>query len=146
MRINRIRKNFISFKGRKEPIAHQVVKVYKNLHNGLWSIKDAKSGLVLGHTNEVTLYECMYFVGKGRERVIKEGRKNVHAYVIGKYVCDESVDGKFINNELNKRFETVTYNPYKENHFTTIESQRTKVLKGSTYCTMKASENMVLSY
>ena len=48
-----VENNFKSFKGRNEPKTGQVVKVYKNLHNGLWSIKDKETGLVLGHTSEV---------------------------------------------------------------------------------------------
>ena len=145
--MNRIRKNFISFKGRNEPTPNQKVKVYKNLHNGLWSIKDAKSGLVLGHTNEITLFDCKYKVSqKGRERVLKEKQKNIHAYIVGHYMTDVFQTENKIETIIRKEKETITYNPYKENHFTTLESGRTKVVKESDFCTMLASETLVLSY
>ncbi len=149
--MNRIRKNFNSFKGRKEPFQGKRVKVYKNLHNGLWSIKDVKTGLVLGHTSEVTLFDCEYKVSqKGRERVLKEKQKNIHAYIIGSYLGDYFNTKKEITKSgyasMQNGTETVTYNPYKENHFTTLESNRTKVIKKSKYCTMQAENSLVLSY
>ena len=43
----------------------------------------------------------------GRQRVLREGRKNVHAYIIG-----DLVDGRPLTEG-----ETVTYNPYKFSSF-----------------------------
>lgn len=116
MKLNRIRKNFQSYKGRQEPQAKQLVKVYKNLHNGLWSIKDAKTGLVLGHTSELTLNICTFNVSEsGRQRVLQEKQKNIHAYVVGYYHSDQAIDTNGV---------VITYNPYKDSHFTTLESNR----------------------
>ncbi len=58
------------------------VFVYKNLHKGCWSIR--QDGLVKAHTDNVTLYNVMMKVNKkGRERVLREKRKNVHAGISG---------------------------------------------------------------
>ena len=62
------------------------VYVYKNLHRNCYSIK--QDGLVKMHTDSVCLWNASFQVGKkGRERVVKEKRKNVHAGVSG-YVVD----------------------------------------------------------
>lgn len=59
-------------------------RVYKNLHNGKWSIANNSTGIVVGHADSVTLYDVTYKVSKaGRQRVIKEGKKNVHAFIVG---------------------------------------------------------------
>ena len=63
------------------------VCVYRNLNcpkgqNKKYSIK--QNGLVIGHTNELILWNVEFKVSKsGRARVIKEQRKNVHAYAKG---------------------------------------------------------------
>jgi len=59
-------------------------EVYKNLHNGMWSIRDAESKLVVGHAKALELVEAELKVSEaGRQRVIREGKKNVHAYIKG---------------------------------------------------------------
>jgi len=58
------------------------VFVYFNLHKKVWSVR--QSGKVVGHTEHIMLKDCRFLVGKkGRERVIREGKKNVHAGVSG---------------------------------------------------------------
>lgn len=60
------------------------VKVYFNLHKKCFSVKDYRTGLVIGHTNRVVLEDCEFRVSEaGRQRVIRERKKNVHAFVIG---------------------------------------------------------------
>jgi hypothetical protein len=90
------------------------VYVYKNLHKDCWSVK--QHGLVKAHipANEtVSMWDCYFHVDvKGRERVIKEQRKNVHAFVKGylQEFChqDPKIDGREVE---------VTYNPYKYETF-----------------------------
>jgi hypothetical protein len=63
------------------------VYVYFNLHKKVWSVR--QDGRVIEHTKSIMLKDCKYLVGKaGRERVLREGRKNVHAGVSG-YVVDK---------------------------------------------------------
>jgi hypothetical protein len=88
------------------------VYVYKNLHKDCWSVK--QHGLVKAHipANEpVAMWDCYFHVdAKGRERVIKEQRKNVHAFVKG-YLQE------FCNLDTNGKEVEVTYNPYKYETF-----------------------------
>lgn len=128
---------FQSFKGRKEPNQNQIVKVYKNLHNGLWSIKDAKSGLVLGYASEITLHNCSFEVSeKGRQRVLRDKRKNVHAYAVGAYQGAVAVENSG---------EIVTYNPYKDSHFTTHISNRKEVVSGAEQVVMIAETSKLIA-
>ena len=58
------------------------VFVYKNLHKDCWSVK--QDGLVKAHTTDIELWDCAFRVNKaGRERVLKEKRKKVHAGISG---------------------------------------------------------------
>ena len=92
------------------------VYVYKNLHKDCWSVK--QHGLVKAHISkdeEVGLWDCYFHVDiKGREKVLKEKRKNVHAFVKG-YLQDAE---KVSTNPLVMTKEVeVTYNPYKYETF-----------------------------
>ena len=83
------------------------VFVYKNLHQDCWSIR--QDGLVKAHTTEVNLWDCAFRVNaKGRQKVLEEQRKNVHAGIKG-YI-DE------LHLSLPNPIE-VTYNPYKYDSF-----------------------------
>jgi hypothetical protein len=88
----------------------QEVFVYFNLHKKCFSVKDAKTGLVIAHTDKIELEEVTFKVSEaGRQRVLREKRKNVHAGVKGKYVgCPRVLDFKEPQ---------ATYNPYKYDSF-----------------------------
>ena len=82
------------------------VEVYKNLHWNCWSVR--QSGIVRLHTYAIALKNCEFKVSeKGRQRVLKEKRKNVHAFVKGTL----TKRGGFTNGDK------VTYNPYKMSTF-----------------------------
>lgn len=88
------------------------VYVYRNLRTNLWSVK--QSGRVVCHTDYITLHNVSFVVRtKGRERVLKENQKNVHAFVKG-YIVERppSIDPKG-----EKDWIAVTYNPYKYGYF-----------------------------
>lgn len=63
------------------------VFVYFNLHKKLFSIKaleGSNKGRVIAHSSSVSLKDASCKVSEaGRQRVIKEKRKNVHAGVVG---------------------------------------------------------------
>jgi hypothetical protein len=87
------------------------VDIYWNLHKHLYSVRaraGAHKGRVIAHMTEVALTNVKFHVDqKGRERVINEKRKNVHAYLRGQWTFqDTNIDGY-----------TVTYNPYKYTSF-----------------------------
>ena len=83
------------------------VFVYKNLHKDCWSVR--QDGLVKAHADKLEMWDCSFRVNqKGREKVIKEKRKNVHAGILGR--VDDIGGTIMIGTE-------VTYNPYKYNSF-----------------------------
>jgi len=60
------------------------VFVYKNLHENCWSVRDKESGHVVAHADRVELTDVKLKVGAaGRERVLREKSKNVHAGLDG---------------------------------------------------------------
>lgn len=78
---------FVPFKGRTVS-KNQRVRVYRNLHKQgvVYSIADARTGLVLGYSESVLLSGVAFKVSEaGRQRVIQSGRKNVHAFIYGRY-------------------------------------------------------------
>lgn len=78
----------VPYKGRKvDPKLR--VEVYRNLNrkSGVWySVR--QKGHVVGHTKWIYLKNCYFVVHEsGRQRVLKTGKRNVHAYVLG-YIQD----------------------------------------------------------
>ena len=86
------------------------VMIYRNLHKNCWSAKSSKTGIVLFHSLEVLLKKAKFKVSEaGRQRVLKEKAKNVHAGVIG-IVCGVEADESIFK-------ERVRYNPYETETF-----------------------------
>lgn len=125
--------------------------VYYNLHKHCWSVKDQKTGHVIAHADSVTLSDSEFVVNeKGRERVLQQRQKNVHAFVRGK------VTGIDLSDWMDKypnRFETVGessrkpkkavaigYNPYKYSTFVN-RADETPVL-ASPKVVMKADRSV----
>lgn len=79
-------------------------EVYRNLHTGTWSVRDLSTGLVVDHPDSIVIEDAKFVVQPaGRERVLREQRKNVHAFVRG-VVSTEPYSSE--------GFERVSYNPY----------------------------------
>lgn len=114
------------------------VEIYRNLHNGKLSIRDAKTKHVIGHAARVYLHDARFKVSQaGRKRVLREKRKNVHAVVngvIGKAEAFQSYKGRDIDpyqheySVFHPEFGTagvvcisreydITYNPYRFRQF-----------------------------
>lgn len=94
------------------------IKVYRNLHKNCWSLKQDR---VVVHTKYVTLKDVDYVVNeRGRQRVLQEKKKNVHAWVRG-FLCspDDIRDDSYVD--------SVTYNPYKYDSFV-IEKNNLEVI------------------
>lgn len=93
-----------------------VASVYFNLHKLIWSIKDSSSGLVVAHKDVVTLHNAYFVVGeKGRQRVLKERKKNVHAYARG--TLAKSVVRHTDEYLIKNGFRQAYYNPFKTEFF-----------------------------
>jgi len=88
------------------------VRIYYNFHKKLYSVQEKVDGRwkVVEHTNNINLINVTFKVSEaGRQRVIKEKRKNVHAAMIGERF-------PFIPKSFVYRDE-VSYNPYKSPYF-----------------------------
>lgn len=108
------------------------VFVYKNLHQDCWSVR--QDGLVKAHTTEINLWDCAFQVNaKGRQKVLDEQRKNVHAGIKG-YIDELDLD-------LPDPTE-VTYNPYKYDSFVDKDTESPIYSMGNA----KLKQNKVIAY
>lgn len=105
--------DFVSYKGRSVKEG-QLVRVYRNLNRKgvVYSIVNFHTGLVVGHASKMVLNHCSFDVSQaGRERVLREQKKNVHAYITGNYeTYGEDADDVSVGS-------FVEYNPYKMKTF-----------------------------
>jgi len=107
--------------------------VYFNLHKRCWSIRaqsGPEKGRVVAHADTVLLDGCTFKVGEaGRQRVIREGRKNVHAGCVGKLRCFRGTEtpaglraglnaSQGVGHNDLRGMNAISYNPYKAGHFT----------------------------
>jgi hypothetical protein len=86
---------FIPYRGRELQLGEDVW-VYRNLmrSDGAW-YSVLQRGRVVGHTRQISIAEPTMLVREaGRRRAIREGRKNVHAFVVGRVAprVDPSAD------------------------------------------------------
>lgn len=96
-----------SFKGRVIDFNKQV-KIYKNLHNGLFSVM--QNNLVVAHIESFILDNVIFKVNEsGRQKVLKEKKKNVHAFVTGYIKEINCSDDDIIISNWHTQ---VRYNPY----------------------------------
>ncbi len=87
------------------------VDVYFNLRNHLWSVRDRQTRRIIAHVDTITLEGVEFIVSEpGRQRVLDQKRRNVHAYARGtvglySFECHDRV----------------SYNPYKGPWFYRVE-------------------------
>lgn len=99
------------FKGRRVQVGEEVF-AYRNLHRDEWSVQ--VDGLIVGHADELVIENPKFVVREGgRQRVIREGRKNVHA----------GIRGILSDGRLEAPEGRVSYNPYRAGHFYRVDSQ-----------------------
>jgi len=94
-------------------------EVYRNLRTGSLSVRSKEGehkGLVIDHLPTVNLTDCDFHVDEsGRQKVLENERKNVHATVSGTLQqTDLSLDDPT----------EITYNPYKFDSFVTQEAHQ----------------------
>lgn len=95
------------------------VDTYRNLNKECISIKareGSEKGRVIDHVESVILTDVEFVVQPaGRQRVLDEERKNVHAFARGTLVDDPP--------ELPEDAVDVTYNPYEYESFVVRETE-----------------------
>lgn len=98
----------------------QLVEVYRNLNVGGFSIRDAKTKLVLAHCETLILENPKFIVSQsGRQKVLETRSKFVHAVVRGNILL------KDIPVKINNLIE-VHYNPYQTKTFEVSNSPITE--------------------
>lgn len=87
-----------------------VVQVYRNIHRSraaghpVYSIRSKATGRVIGHGDRIVLADAEFIVSEaGRQRVIREQAKNVHAFA----------EGVLTDLSIGEETATITYNPYR---------------------------------
>lgn len=98
---------------------HRRVLVYWNLTRKCWSLLDQRTRRLIGHhRGEVWLSSCAFPVSQaGRARVLRDKRKNVHAFVEGTVMVPHPLHGYANHILLGAHDSTVSYNPYKVSSF-----------------------------
>jgi hypothetical protein len=92
------------------------VDVYRNLHTGTLSVRHR--GKVLHHPRAVLLANCTFVVQPaGRARVLRDQRKNVHAFVRGELQIDPP-------DPLPEFTGAASYNPYKAGWFYDVDTDQ----------------------
>ena len=87
------------------------VRVYFNLHKKLLSVQTKVNGSwkVIKHVFNINLTDVKFKVSEaGRQRVLREKRKNVHAFI----------EGVEAEERVGETAQHITYNPYKYEKFT----------------------------
>jgi hypothetical protein len=96
------------------------IRIYRNLTNGLMSLQKYIPGVgwrLAGHCNSATIKNVRFVVHeKSRQRVIREKKKNVHAYGIGTLLGN---NGSEIHANI-----PLFYDPYTTPNFVDRDSHR----------------------
>ena len=94
--------------------------IYYNLHKHCLSVRH--KGLVVNHAQEIALENVKFVVSQaGRQRVLREQRKCVHAFVRGEIRAMDVYDSE--------PGHVIKYNPYKYNSFVTEDGTPVKGAK-----------------
>lgn len=120
------------------------VFVYWNFHKKCFSVKDCKTRRVIQHRKSIALKNCKFKVSEaGRQRVLKEKKKNVHAGVEG-YVTN--TEHLIINGASGKYLPcSVKYNPYEHHKFYT---EFNTIVEKADFVLLRVNDNgkFVLAY
>lgn len=128
------------------------VFVYWNLHKGMWSVKSLESGWhsygkVVARLPEVLLSDVEGKVSEaGRQRVIREKRKSVHAGIVGTWAGWAHVrltDQKNLATAVESIGDRITYNPYKYESFVhTVDGSK---FEGSAYALLTSDRRVFVA-
>jgi hypothetical protein len=99
-----------------------IVQIYRNLHKKgvVYSVRSVTTRKVVDYVSDVVLTDVVFKVNQsGRERVVREKRKNVHAVMEGRIISDLPLSSGRL----------ITYNPYKSNQFVLKNNPTVKVFE-----------------
>ena len=101
------------------------VRIYRNIKTNVWSIWCMDECRVIAHVDSIRLKDAVFHVSeKGRQRVIREKRKNVHAWVHGVVTNNPPT-------AVREEFR-LSYNPYKSAYF--MRKMADNIFQRVTHC------------
>ena len=111
----------------------KIVFIYRNLHKHCFSIR--QNSLVKAHTDKVRVLFPKFKVNEaGRQRVLEEGRKNVHAGVMGALLDDRwSLKGLTPTK--------IEYNPYLYDSF--VKSSDKSPVRSAVVAVLDMTEGLI---
>jgi len=116
----------------------QKVLIALHLHKQCFSIRHASTRKVAGYTDRIVVSDVRFPVSpSGRLRVLKEKKKNVHAFVLGKYLQE-------MQNLSRLNFREAYYNPYQCSGFVDRETSRLIEFADYAICENKRVYYLVL--
>lgn len=110
-------------------------RIYFNLHKRLFSAQQRtdRGWRVVEHSDTVQLYDVRFTVSKaGRERVLREQCKNVHAYIYGNRI-------RGLDATVRSDIYEATYNPYKCSTFVLRENGEPLHTAPLVRCTLRST-------
>jgi hypothetical protein len=100
---------------------------YKNLHRDAWSLRSLSTGRVTEHALHVEIHDVTFRVQQGgREAVLRDGIRRVHAYVVGEVVARGAR-----RKPMTGRWTRFTYNPYRAGTFTIADPKNPRPVYGA---------------
>ncbi len=124
--------------------------VYYNLHAKMLSVRSREKdnyGIVVEYTDYIEVYDVSFVVNRaGRNRVRKEKRKNVHAFVRG-HTGDQRKprdwSSEHEGRDLSGFLQRVIYNPYLYNSF--VLNKNKKPVSKADLCIVEDKEIWALN-
>lgn len=97
------------------------VFIYRNLNKKCWSVKaldGPQKNRVVAHVDTFVVKDATFKVSRaGRERVLRERRKNVHAGIVGVWATNDVDVSKWASLTGDDVTTEVTYSPYEGDFF-----------------------------
>jgi hypothetical protein len=120
------------------------VDVYRNLNRKCFSIRSREKenyGRVIGHANTVAVRDASFIVQPaGREKVVRTGVKNVHAFVRGDLVTDMSPESAWRSSPGSEL--DVSYRPAMGARFLAQNNTTAMIANTAAICLMTDGKNV----
>tara|TARA_Y100000114_G_scaffold103812_1_gene96997 strand:+ start:1184 stop:1615 length:432 start_codon:yes stop_codon:yes gene_type:complete len=121
------------------------VEVYWNLHKRCWSVRSIATGRIIAHRESLHLMHVKWVVQPGgRARVLREGKKNVHAFARG-YLVPEQGDYSTCLVDAGELCDAdaLMYNPYRMEGFQTVDGGKPVDESDKAYLDIRAGRPRV---
>lgn len=117
-------------------------KIYRNLHKKCFSVlkynEEKKGYRLYAHVDRAILTDVVTKVSEaGRQKVIQEKKKNVHAFMLAKYYVPIPANRYVV------RSEEIYYNPYTQSTFT--EDKGGPTFTGCEFALLQDSKAYIIS-